>query len=253
MATGITDKIWYYVQNGQHIGPLGEAEMRRLICDGRILPATLVWREREPDWIAAAQSSLKYIFADLKATAVESGSLPVQDEIRQPPELPFSAYALYRLWVWFALIAGGSIPLYFVLTANLSQKMTMGIMVAVALIASVVGYVLLYRLWLTIQDGAPRTTPGRAVGFCLIPLYNIYWNYIAYVGLADDINRYCDERNITGPRVNGVMARLWYGMLLCAMLPGIGEIVSIPVVVLQLSLLRQMVAVAALIISEKNR
>lgn len=45
---------WYYSKNGQKIGPVDEAEIRRLAQTGRLAPADLVWRTGEANWAQAA-------------------------------------------------------------------------------------------------------------------------------------------------------------------------------------------------------
>lgn len=50
--------------------------------------------------------------------------------------------------------------------------------------------VLIYKAWSAIQDGHARTTPGKAAGFMLIPLFNIYWIFQAIYGFAQDYNKF---------------------------------------------------------------
>jgi hypothetical protein len=50
--------------------------------------------------------------------------------------------------------------------------------------------ILLYKFWATLPVGWRRTTPGRGVGFCFIPFFNLYWFYVAFHGLIIDLNRY---------------------------------------------------------------
>ncbi len=59
-----------------------------------------------------------------------------------------------------------------------------------------------YRAWETIQDGQARTTPGKAVGFLFIPLYNLYWMFEAVRGFAVDYNEYVHRHHITAPRLS---------------------------------------------------
>jgi hypothetical protein len=53
----------------------------------------------------------------------------------------------------------------------------------------------LYQSWNTVPpdmrytDGGKAVTPGTAVGYCFIPFYNLYWIFVANVGLCDAINR----------------------------------------------------------------
>ncbi|WP_157369447.1 zinc ribbon domain-containing protein [Zavarzinella formosa] len=78
-----------------------------------------------------------------------------------------------------------------------------GIVIAVAIVLfvfSVFGmavamHILLYKLWDQVQNGWQKATPGQAVGYLFIPFYNIYWIFVAFVGLADDLN-HCAERRL---------------------------------------------------------
>ena len=66
----------------------------------------------------------------------------------------------------------------------------------------IVGLVLLYRAWASIQDGHARTTPGKAVGFLFIPLYDFYWIFQAFWGFAKDYNSYIARHGITTSRLS---------------------------------------------------
>jgi hypothetical protein len=63
--------------------------------------------------------------------------------------------------------------------------------VSVGLVVSgVLQLIFLYLAWALIQDGRSRTTPGGAVGKLFVPIFNIYWIFVAIGGLAADLNRY---------------------------------------------------------------
>jgi hypothetical protein len=47
---------WYYSDKGQQRGPIDEAEFERLIREGTITPATLVWREGLANWQPLSQA-----------------------------------------------------------------------------------------------------------------------------------------------------------------------------------------------------
>ena len=55
--------------------------------------------------------------------------------------------------------------------------------------ALVFNCLILHRGWKAVQDGQARTTPGQAVGYCFIPLFNLYWCFVAYHGLMQEFNR----------------------------------------------------------------
>lgn len=103
---------------------------------------------------------------------------PVPSYTRNPENLS-------TLWTWWFILLIVGVPLSFVF---------IGIPMVIA--AAVIGYVMLYKWWAIIQDGKARTTPGQAVGFCFIPLFNLYWIYVTFVGLVKDMNNYCRERQI---------------------------------------------------------
>lgn len=48
----------------------------------------------------------------------------------------------------------------------------------------------LYRAWSCLQPGGlARTTPGKGIGFLFIPIFNLYWLFMAFNGLAKDWNQ----------------------------------------------------------------
>ena len=63
------------------------------------------------------------------------------------------------------------------------------ISVPVIIAGSVFGCMLFYQLWKQIPMDIARTTPGKAVGFSLIPFFNVYWNFVACKGLGEDMNK----------------------------------------------------------------
>lgn len=68
--------------------------------------------------------------------------------------------------------------------------------------SAIVTLVLYYKMWDAIQDGHARTTPGRAVGFLFIPLFNLYWIFQVLWGFAKDYNAYVYRYAIRAPRVS---------------------------------------------------
>jgi uncharacterized RDD family membrane protein YckC len=43
---------WYYANDGKRVGPVSAQEFERLVAEGVIKPATLVWRDGMKDWVA---------------------------------------------------------------------------------------------------------------------------------------------------------------------------------------------------------
>ncbi len=44
---------WYYTEQGQQVGPVSEADLRRYAAAGRLQPHDLVWKEGMPRWVPA--------------------------------------------------------------------------------------------------------------------------------------------------------------------------------------------------------
>jgi hypothetical protein len=53
-----------------------------------------------------------------------------------------------------------------------------------------------YKAWWHIQDGHARTSPGQAVGFAFIPLFNLYWIFQMIWGLSVDFNKYLSRHGL---------------------------------------------------------
>lgn len=113
--------------------------------------------------------------------------------------------------------------------------------------ASVIHLVLIYRWWETIQQGRPRTTPGKAVGLLFVPFFNFYWLYQVIVGLGEDMNRFCDERQIAGARVNVGNGNVSFWLMLSTMIPLINLLTSIPAMIFTWKYYRQLSQQAMLI------
>ncbi|MCH2160706.1 MAG: hypothetical protein MK085_02415 [Phycisphaerales bacterium] len=125
--------------------------------------------------------------------------------VEVPPGGRYLNPAFY-LWLWIGLhilalflVIGG-----FVVIANTGRYgMDDGEVAATVTLFGMAGicmvvpwiffYVMLYRAWAAIQHFQVRTSPGKAVGFCFIPFFNFYWNFVAIYGLVQDFNRVAQE------------------------------------------------------------
>jgi hypothetical protein len=70
------------------------------------------------------------------------------------------------------------------------------LVVPVVITTLVFTYMLLYQLWKLIPLDIARTTPGKAVGFSFIPIFNFYWWFVAFWGLGKDMNETLYRRGI---------------------------------------------------------
>lgn len=106
----------------------------------------------------------------------------------QPPYDPKMFNTFY--WLWLGLGIGGAVLAIVIVGYFL-------------IIASVVFWAMfVFKAWNQIQDGHQRTSSGMAIGFMFIPLFNLYWRFIAAWHLTKDLNAYGRRWGISFPRVN---------------------------------------------------
>ena len=112
-----------------------------------------------------------------------------------------------------------------------------------------VGFILLlilqYRAWKMIQSIKPRTTPGKAVGFQFIPFFNIYWNFVVSIGLAEGLNSFNQQSGLTSRRVSIGLAKALPIMILVQIIPILGYFVLVAWIVCLLIYMHQVAYTAA--------
>ena len=112
---------------------------------------------------------------------------------------------------------------------------------AFSIISTIIGYVLLYKAWQAIQDGKPRTTPGKAVGFLFIPFFNLYWMFIAYWGWAKDCNAYISSKGLSLTPLPEKLYLAYPIILLCGGIPYAGSVAALAVIVVFIIISNQMI------------
>jgi hypothetical protein len=56
--------------------------------------------------------------------------------------------------------------------------------ILLAILALILSAIVHHRCWSLLPESNRKTTPGKAVGFLFIPLFNLYWVFPSFVGLA---------------------------------------------------------------------
>jgi serine/threonine protein kinase len=131
---------------------------------------------------------------------------PVQErKITIPPEqkekLKRQLSTVYRAYIWcyfssVILAIGGFLlvedRIYSQYTSSHNfTELGFGLWIFAAVLfttALILGFVILFKSWKSIQDGKAFATPGQAVGYLFIPFYNYYWIFIAFRRLFIDMN-----------------------------------------------------------------
>lgn len=60
----------------------------------------------------------------------------------------------------------------------------------------------LYLMWQIVAETPYKITPKKVVAYMLIPVFNIYWAFVAVKGLSDDINALLQKRGLTEKRIS---------------------------------------------------
>lgn len=123
------------------------------------------------------------------------------------------------------------------------------------IVGIILGLIYLYRAWFILQPGGAKTTPGKAVGFLFIPLYSLYWIFVAYGSWATDWNRITSSyTNLThAPKVNAGLFLAFPISIICACVPLL-NLLALPVaLVLGFICLSQMCKAVNFIASARNQ
>ena len=108
--------------------------------------------------------------------------------------------------------------------------------------------ILHYRCWRALPAKYSRATPGKAVGFMFIPIYNFYWAFISFVALPRGfVSHVRDSGNepASDPTALGIaMAVLFVGSLTIGIVPGFASVLGIASFVVWILYYRQIVPLA---------
>ncbi|WP_016924041.1 DUF4339 domain-containing protein [Prochlorothrix hollandica] len=238
--------MWYFVENETKQGPVDLEALQELVLNGRITPTTLVWQKGMTEWLPINQTEFKkfidqYAPPPVPISDFQTDSSPTLNSfISEPSGQSDPKREINQLETWFKA--------YWICLA-VGAPLTIIIIGIGGVIASLVfSYMMLFKFWKIIQNGQPRTTPGKAVGFLFIPFFNFYWCFVAYLGLAKDTNKYIRTRKIRSPKIDENLV-LWYCITIClSIIPYVNLLAWVATLILWVLVMRQfkMSAVAIL-------
>ncbi len=90
--------MWYYTLNNQQVGPVEEAEIKKLVEAGTITHGTLVWTNGMANWLPIGQTPL----AGLLGSVPPPVAPPPMAVVYEDPEVA-SMKKLF-MWFWISLI-----------------------------------------------------------------------------------------------------------------------------------------------------
>ena len=124
----------------------------------------------------------------------------VSPESKTPSKAALSKTLFVYCWIGVRIIAGILGGLGLMLAMQKGAKSTLIAAFAAAdvfLIGSVaIEYALFYKMWAAIKDDKASISPGKAVGFLFIPVFNLYWALLMVAGFAEDYDSFILRRSI---------------------------------------------------------
>lgn len=64
------------------------------------------------------------------------------------------------------------------------------------LLSIIIWWILIYKAWAAIQDGYARTSPGKALGFMFIPIFSIFWMFVAVGSWGKEFNAFAERQGL---------------------------------------------------------
>ncbi len=113
---------------------------------------------------------------------------------------------LYLLFMIGGAVIGGGLTAWGATDSKVTELLMFSWIPLV--FSMIAGYVFIYKQWKAIDDGQARTTPGKAIGYLFIPLFNIYWIFNIFFGWPTDYNKYIQRYGIQAPQLS---QGLWIG------------------------------------------
>ena len=234
-----TTKEWFYSVGTTQQGPVEYSAIIAMARRGDLQPQrNKVWFEGLNDWIDCGEitglfdrssqnesrETGSFTFPDSFATGSgektldESGQSAVEASYKSSYKAPFLKKISYAQFVWSAvlLVLWGMISLvitgvaayYYSLNSTLGTPVLLGVLgVLLVLMGFMVWFFSLWVLvirqaWKIIPPNTARTTPDRAVWFLFIPFFSVYWKFVAFLGWAEDYNRFVQQEGlVAAPRI----------------------------------------------------
>jgi len=237
--------MWYYLRDNQPIGPVDSAEITRLKGSGDVTRSTKVWRDGMAEWQPAISTELGGMFPKNAPPPVSPPAItvPIQraDDVK-------------RLNTWFTVFWIAVVASVFSLVAGFISQQP--IVIAIAICGPIPAVIflcfILHRLWSLVPPAEAQTTPGKAIGFLFIPLFNFYWCFVAIHGLAKAINAQIRRASIPGKQVNEGLTLTFCILMCCSIVPFLGAIISIAGTIMLIFPLQQLKDAGIALIEKEN-
>lgn len=263
--------MWYFSENNERQGPVGLEEMQELVMQGRVTRGTLVWQKGMAEWKVAEETEIKRLL-DLESpsrmsqqdSSFYSPPFQLQDHrsiLIQIGQINawFHSYWMTLVIICPTMLFGCGILLgltsselldYYTAT-DIGTVIGLCMVSLIFLAGTLFGYLIIFQCWKAINSKSSPTTPSKAVGFLFIPVFSLYWQFVAIYGLAKEMNRHAKRRRIDEGRVNEALA-LSYCIVTCTyIIPVLNSLTVIAGFILWIILLNSLRKSAVSILESK--
>ena len=125
-------------------------------------------------------------------------------------------------WMIARIIAGILGVLGVVLAVQKGAKSTLIATFAAAdvflVCSTAIELMLFYKMWAAIKDGQASISPGKAVGFLFIPVFNIYWALLMLTGFTEDYNSFIIRRSIRAKKLSMTLFLIYAVLFMSAVI-----------------------------------
>jgi hypothetical protein len=151
------------------------------------------------------------------------------------PAASSTAFSITYWMGWAALILG---CVLIGITPEQDPNVISGLSILLGLALLCAAYILslikIYKAWELIQPlrrldrfDTSLPSPGLAIGLLFVPLYNLYWNFVALHGLATRSHKYLMLSGIKAEPMNVGMAQTCCILTLCSLIPCLGYVAAL--------------------------
>ena len=196
----------YISKNNQQLGPFDEQIVMAMLRNGQLSPNDMAFQSGQANWqplnsiFPSAGQMMPMRFSQKLALPNTLGNSPKMNK-RRLLGLYFVSLIIVAVGI-FAVVLG-------LMTAN--DNISPGVTIAAFVIAvlaylqflvvhTVLTFYILFKMWSSIQDGVSITT-GKAIGFLFIPVFGVYWFFVAWGGFPNEYNSFVDRHQLKIPRL----------------------------------------------------
>ena len=201
---------YFYSSGLKQNGPVTLEALRALGARGELKRTDKIWKQGMPSWERAGAISEVFdgLPPDLACDAWGTKPPPLKNSTDENTEILHpkseSQASKFMLESRMAFIVAYPIGIAFGIYAGINDDAAVPSVLALLFLGIAIVYWMNihYRCWKLIPPDIASTTPGKAVGYYFIPLFNLYWMFVTFNRLAKDANRTLDRLNVDGHRCN---------------------------------------------------